>query len=204
VVGVPVRAPADVRFKPGGKASPDGEGLQVYEPFPPVAVKVTLYVPPTIALGTFKVETERGGGLVIVKFSDREVPPSFPGLFTVMLALPTCARLVLGTTADSSVPLSYVVVKDVEFHITIDADEKFDPVAVSVKPLPPASALVGDSLLKTGAPPWAFAIGGTASQTNSRTKCDVFFIKASPGQTGLNPDSVENFEDAGRREPFQA
>ena len=65
----------------------------MYEPVPPVAVKVVLYVLPTIALGTDKVKITSGGGEVIVKFTDPEVPLSLPGLYTtVMLAVPARAR----------------------------------------------------------------------------------------------------------------
>ena len=127
----------------------------MYAPVPPVAVKLALYLLPTIALGTDKVETLRLLGVVIVKITDREVPPSFPGLYTVMLALPARAMSALGTLAHSCVALARVIFMDAPFHCTIDADEKFDPVAVRVKLPPPATALVGDTLLKTGAFFWA-------------------------------------------------
>jgi len=153
----------------------------VYAPVPPVAVKLALYLLPTIALGTDKVETLRLLGVVIVKITDCEVPPNFPGLYTVMLAVPASAMFAFGTLAHNCVALARVIFKDAPFHSTIDADEKFDPVAVSVKPPPPAAALVGDTLLKTGAFFWAAAISGTANQTNTKTGYNVFFIKASPG-----------------------
>jgi hypothetical protein len=40
----------------------------VYEPVPPVAAKLALYVPPTIALGTVRVETVSGGLTVMLYF----------------------------------------------------------------------------------------------------------------------------------------
>ena len=153
----------------------------MYAPVPPVAVKLALYLLPTIALGTDKVETLRLLGVVIVKITDCEVPPNFPGLYTVMLAVPASAMFAFGTLAHNCVALARVIFKDAPFHSTIDADEKFDPVAVRVKPPPPATALVGDTPLKTGAFFRTAAISGTASQTNTKTGYNVFFIKASPG-----------------------
>jgi hypothetical protein len=138
---------------------------------------------PTIALGTDEVET--ASGVVIVTLTDCEVPPDFPGLYTVMLAVPASAMSALGTLALRCVVLVYLVVKDAPFHCTMDADEKFDPVAVRVKLPPPAATLVGDTLLKTRAFFWAPATSGTGSQTNTRTRYNVVFIvfiKASLGQ----------------------
>jgi hypothetical protein len=156
---------------------------------------LALYLLRTIALGTDKVET--ASGVVIVKIIDREVLPNFSRLCTVMLAVLASAMFALGTLAHRRLAVTCVVFKDAPFHCKIDADEKFDPVAVRVKLPPPATALVGDTLLKTGSfflagptlignmpPTGAFfesaASSGTASQTNTRTRYNVVFIKASP------------------------
>jgi hypothetical protein len=115
-----------------------------------------------------------------------------------MLAVPASAMFALGTLAHRRVAVTCVVFKDAPFHCTMEEDEKYNPVAVKVKLPPPATALVGDTLLKTGSvflagptlirvtpSTGAFfesaTISGTASQTNTRTRYNVVFIKASPG-----------------------
>jgi hypothetical protein len=159
----------------------------VYEPVPPVAVKLALYALATTALGTDKVETLRllvVVGVVIVIFIGCEVPLRFPGLYTVMLAVLLCATSARGTLAHRCVVLVYLVAKDAPFHCTIDADENLDPVAVRVNPPPPAATLLGDTLLKTGTFFRAAATSGATSQSNTRTRYNVVFIaftKASPG-----------------------
>jgi hypothetical protein len=90
------------------------------------------------------------------KFTGFEVPPPGAGLVTVTAAVPAEAIAAAGMTVVNWVELTNVVVRAVPAKLTTDAETKFVPLTVSVKPdALPATALVGEIavIAGTGLPP---------------------------------------------------
>ena len=85
---------------------------------------------------------------------------------TVTEAVPAAAMSLAGIWAVSWVALTKAVVRAAPFHCTPEPLTKLLPVTVSVKAAPPATALLGESVLNVGAaeplPSWTiFATDGT-------------------------------------------
>jgi hypothetical protein len=70
------------------------------------------------------------------------VPPPGAGVNTVMLAVPAVAMLAAGTVAVNCVLLTNVVASALPFQLMLLPLTKLVPVAVSVKAVPPALALL--------------------------------------------------------------
>ena len=107
----------------------------------PVTVSVKAVPPATAELGLNKVIA--GGGTLIVNVKDTEVPPLGAGLDTVTMLVPTALMSAAVIAACKLVLERKVVARAVPFHSTVDADTKFVPVTVNVKPAPPAEAEFG-------------------------------------------------------------
>ena len=86
----------------------------------------------------------------MVKLIAFEVPPPRAGLVTVTAAVPAETRAAAGIAAVNCVELTKVVVGAVPPKLTIEAATKFVPLTVSVKPAPPAAALVGEIVAIVG------------------------------------------------------
>jgi hypothetical protein len=84
----------------------------------------------------------------IVNVAALDVTP--PGFTTVTVDAPAEAICAAGTDAVTCVALTYVVVKDVPFHWTVEPDTKPEPFTVSVKAAPPAVAVLGLRLVIAG------------------------------------------------------
>src|SRR5262249_20248105 len=79
------------------------------------------------------------------------VPEAEPsGLTTPIARLPVDAMSLAGIAAVSCVPLTNVVVRFEPFTWTTDPFTKFEPIAVSVKPGPPAVAVLAAMLVSIG------------------------------------------------------
>jgi hypothetical protein len=129
----------------------------------PVTVNVTGFVrvPPTVAVeianaaGWPAATVSVGVGLetaksAIVSVRAAEVPPPGNGLNTVTKMAPPLVRSPAGTMAVTCVALTIVVVNATPFHSTTVPAKKFVPVSVSVNAAPPAFAVVGESIARTG------------------------------------------------------
>jgi len=103
-----------------------------------VSVKAVL---PAMADAGLRLSIEGGGGRT-VKASVDEIPLRS---FTVMLVVPALTIREAGTTAVSCSALTYFVTSAVVPHIAFEVEVKFEPLMVSVKPLPPAMAELGFS-----------------------------------------------------------
>lgn len=88
-----------------------------------------------------------GAGGLTTRFTPGDRPPI---VLTVMLDVPTPASRLAGTTAASCVELMYIVVSAFPFHMAAEATVKFDPLMVSVKAAPPATAMDGLRLSRAG------------------------------------------------------
>jgi hypothetical protein len=115
----------------------------------PFTVRVKA-APPALALVGDK-ELIVGVGFPIEKLRAPEVPPPGLGLVTVMLAVPALAISEPGTCAVSCVALAKVVVSAAPFQLTTEPFTKLLPVTVSVKAVPPTTALFGESDERMGA-----------------------------------------------------
>jgi hypothetical protein len=108
--------------------------------------------PPAVALvGEIELSVGVGFGALIVNVCAPDTPPPGVGVKTVTDAVPALAMSLAEIVAASCVLLTQVVVRSAPFHRTTDPLMKFVPVAVSVNPAPPATALLGDSALSVGA-----------------------------------------------------
>jgi hypothetical protein len=102
------------------------------------------------------LETEsRSSGLdvllVIVKFSaPEEVPPPGEGLVTLTTAVPVEAMLLAGMAAVNWVELTNVVAGAEAPKWTFEAATKFVPLIVRVKAAPPATVVLGESVVIVG------------------------------------------------------
>jgi len=116
--------------------------------FVPVSVSVNAAPPAFAVVGESRPKV--GNGSLIVNVIAADAPPPGAGFNTVSAAVPPAAMSMAGTTAVSCVPLTTVVASATPFHSTIVPATKFVPVSVSVKPAPPAVAVVGESIARTG------------------------------------------------------
>ena len=116
--------------------------------FVPVSVSVKAALPAFAVVGESRPKV--GNGSLIVNVIAADAPPPGAGFNTVSAAVPPAAMSMAGTTAVSCVPLTTVVASATPFHSTIVPATKFVPVSVSVKPAPPAVAVVGESIARTG------------------------------------------------------
>jgi hypothetical protein len=125
--------------------------------FVPITAKVKACTPTGAQLGSRELIV--GTGFVPLgtsKFTVFEVPPPGAGLFTVTAAVPAEAMVAAGIAAVSCVEPTNVVVRAVPAKLTTEAETKFVPLTVSVKPAAlPATALVGEItvIVGTGLPP---------------------------------------------------
>jgi hypothetical protein len=90
-----------------------------------------------------------------LKFTVFEVPPPGAGLVTVTAAVPAEVIAAAGMAAVNRVELTNVVVRAPPAKLTTEAETKFVPLTVSVKPAAlPATALVGEiaPIMGTGLP----------------------------------------------------
>ena len=117
---------------------------------PPVDASRKSYALPPPVAGSWLVSMDRGKGADIVKSKAEEVPPPGEGLNTVIWAVPSAAMSLAGIEAVSCALLTNVVGRSEPFHLTTELEMKDDPVAVSVKSLPPVSALVGEMEVRVG------------------------------------------------------
>ena len=88
-----------------------------------------------------------GAGGLTVKAAAGDAPLM---LLTVMLGALTAVISQTGTTTFNCVELTKVVASLVVFHNIVEADVKFVPVMLSVKAAPPARAMDGLRLSRTG------------------------------------------------------
>jgi len=116
--------------------------------FVPVSVSVNAAPPAVAVVG--ESEPKVGNGSLIVNVIAADTPPPGAEFNTVTAAVPPTAISMAGTTAVSCVPLTTVVASATPFHFTTVPATKFVPVSVSVKPAPPAFAVVGESIARTG------------------------------------------------------
>ena len=118
--------------------------------FVPLAVKVNAPAPAVVLFGDNPDKVGDGLLPVIVNIADALVPPPGKGEKTATVAEPAAAIFTAGTTADNCVALIYVVDKAAPFQLMVDPLIKFVPLAVSANAEPPAVALFGAMVLKTG------------------------------------------------------
>src|SRR2546422_424359 len=93
---------------------------------------------------------KRRFGALMVNIGARDDPPPGLGETTVTDAMPAVAISVRAMAARSWVLLTTVVGRGLPFHWTTDPATKWLPVAVSVTPVPPAVALLGERELSVG------------------------------------------------------
>jgi xanthosine utilization system XapX-like protein len=108
----------------------------------PFTVRVKAAPPAVAPFGESEVIV--GAGLLIVKVCAPEVPPPGAGLVTVTFTEPAVAMSVARIAAVICVALTKVVALAAPLKFTTDEELKFVPFTVSVKPAPPAVALVGE------------------------------------------------------------
>jgi hypothetical protein len=116
----------------------------------PLTVNVKLG-PPAVVLEGLRLVIP-GTGLLIVKVSVLEVPPPAPGLNAATDAVPAVAISAAVIDALSRFAFMKVVNRSDPFHRTTEVGIKFDPLTVRLKPAPPAVALDGLRLVRTGTP----------------------------------------------------
>lgn len=105
--------------------------------------------PPAVALVGDSVVIV-GAGLFMVNDCTLVVPPPGAGFVTVTLTTPPLAMSAAVMAAVTCVALTKVVVLAAPLKFTTEVETKFVPVAVSVKPAPPAVALVGEIEVSVG------------------------------------------------------
>ena len=88
--------------------------------------------------------------VLTVKFAAFDVPPPGAGLNTVTAAVPAEEIAAAGMAEINCVALTKVVLRAVPAKLTTDPETKFAPLTVSVKPAPPAAALVGEIVVIAG------------------------------------------------------
>ena len=79
-----------------------------------------------------------------------DTPPPGGGVITVTRAVPELAKSVAGTLAVTVVEFATLVARAVPFHISVDDEVKFNPVAVMVIAELPTAAVFGLSAVTTG------------------------------------------------------
>jgi hypothetical protein len=85
------------------------------------------------------------------KFTIFDVPPPDAGLVTITAAVPAEAMAAAGMATVNCEELTNVVVRAVPAKLTTEAETKFVPLTLSVKPdVPPATALVGEMVVIVG------------------------------------------------------
>lgn len=116
----------------------------------PVPISVIVAATPG---GTYcgEIEVIEGIGLFTLKVRTADVPPPGVGLCIVIWLAELPLRSAAGTVAFSSVVLINVVVNDVPFHASTDADTKPDPTTSSGVSLAPATTLLGLTFVTAGA-----------------------------------------------------
>jgi len=125
---------------------------EVFTKLFPFTVNVNA-VPPAFAVAGLRLVVV-GTGLLIAKARAFEVPPPGAGVNTVTDEVPAVAMSAAVIWAVSWVADTYVVVRLVPFHWTVELDAKLLPLTVSVKAVPPAVPDEGLRLViaGTGAP----------------------------------------------------
>ncbi len=116
--------------------------------FVPFTVKVNATPPAVVLAGDSVVIV--GNGLFTVNGEFPDVPPPGAGLVTVTLKVPAVAMSAARIVAVTCVALTNVVVFAVPLKFTTAPETKFVPFTVSVNPAPPATALVGESVVIVG------------------------------------------------------
>ena len=114
----------------------------------PVTVSVKAPPPATAEFGLMLEMT--GAGLLMLKVTAFDVPPPPPGLKTVTEAVPATAMSLARIVAVLWVPPEPDVARFEPFQRTTVPPAKFEPLTVSVKLEPPASAEFGEILLMDG------------------------------------------------------
>jgi hypothetical protein len=114
----------------------------------PVRSSVCAADPATTLAGSTAAIT--GGGLLMVKLADAELPPPGAGLKTVIAAVPPSARSVAGTVALSEVSVENVVASAVPFQRTADPLTKPVPETAIESCAAPAVVVTGVTLLMVG------------------------------------------------------
>jgi hypothetical protein len=110
----------------------------------PVTVSVNAAPPATAELGL--TDSTVGAGLLIVSVNAvLDVPPPGAGVEMVTIAVPAVPMSAAVIAACTLVLETKVVGRELPFHSTIEDDIKFDPVTISVKAAPPATAELGFS-----------------------------------------------------------
>src|SRR5215470_10185970 len=117
----------------------------------PVAVRMKAPLPAVTLAGLRLLML--GVGLTLATVSGRapDVPPPGAGVDTVMLGVPATAISLAGMAAVSCVDETNVVVRPAPLTWTIELFVKLEHVTVRVKAAPPAGAVVGLMLDRTGA-----------------------------------------------------
>jgi hypothetical protein len=124
-------------------AAPFQSATELATKLVPVRVSANVAVPPIAEV--CESDASVGTGLLIVKVIAPDVPPPGAGSETVTEAVPASAMSPAGTAAVKLVPLTTVVTSAAPFQLIVEPVTKLVPVAVSVKPAPPATANVGPS-----------------------------------------------------------
>jgi hypothetical protein len=114
----------------------------------PLTVSGKAAPPATMPVGLSEVIV--GAGLLTVKLAAVEVPPPGAGFVTVTGTIPAVAMSPAGMDAVSCVALTNVVVAATPLKLTAAPLTKPEPVTVRVKPVLPAVALLGESVVMTG------------------------------------------------------
>src|SRR5215831_17458472 len=117
----------------------------------PVTVSVKAVLPAVTLAGLRLLMLGVGFTLATVSGRAPDVPPPGAGVNTVMLGVPAAAISLAGMAAVSCVDETNVVVRLAPLTWTIEPLVKLEPVAVRVKAAPPADAVVGLMLDRTGA-----------------------------------------------------
>ena len=114
----------------------------------PFTVSVKAAPPADALVGESEVIV--GTGLFTANAEFADVPPPGAGLVTVTLNVPAAAMSAAVIAAVTCVALTKVVVAAAPLKFTTDDELKFVPFTVSVKAVPPANALVGESEVIVG------------------------------------------------------
>jgi hypothetical protein len=139
----------------------------------PVTVSVNAWLPTAMDDGLSAVNT--GAALWTVNDNAAEVPPPGAGLTTVICAVPAAAISLSRIEAVTCVALTKAVARDTPFQCTAEPATKPEPVAVRVKPAPPAKAATGDTVVRTGTGFLAFLLPpspqpGTSAKIEARSR----------------------------------
>jgi hypothetical protein len=158
----------------------------------PLTVRVRAALPATALDGDRLLMAGTGGvagAVVMVKVRLPEVPPPGAGVKTLTAREPAVARSVLVIVARSWEVLTKVVVRLAPFQRTTEVLAKPLPLTVSVSPLLPATALLGDRLLTVGT-----TAGAERALKVAVTVVEVFTVRVQvpvPEQGPLQPANVD-------------